>query len=288
MITRKELNYVNAWSSKVPFPGISYCEQTMEKLQKSFNLYQNEYLDVKHTISFSNNEEIELEILSKNICHMLGIDHKNLSGEFFKTFRKDLLDYDPDATISSYELIKLIIENFEKIIEYDSKTAAKALNYYKIGIKCDIFNKLANLANFNYGCINFSKDIYEKNNPANNFNSKSTKFLYTPSDEIVSPYFMMGIKPDDATETSQSYIVETLIAPDHIKDIFIDQEVVIPTQILTDKNSILSKTEASASDKIKLLKEYQSILNQYSLNNKLNIYSDYISMLLTEERNMKK
>lgn len=289
MITRKELNYVNDWAKKVPFPGISYCEQTMEKLKRSFKLYQSEYLDVKHTISFSNNEEIEFEILQKNICHMLGIDFKNLSSEYFRNFRKSILNYDPDSTISSYDLLQLIIENLEKVIEYDSTNLHRAINYYKIGIKCDIFNKMANLTDFNFGCINFSKEEYDTRYPGNSFSSRSTKFLYAPSDEIISPYFMMGIKVDDVAEDIEksSYIVETLMAPESFKSMFDGQEVIIPTQILTDKNGILDKIEAPASAKIKLLKDYQSIINEYSLNSNLNIYSDYLSMLLTEERQKK-
>ena len=55
MITRKELNYVNAWSSKVPFPGISYCEQTMEKLQVTIKIKEA----LKEPNRSENSEELE-------------------------------------------------------------------------------------------------------------------------------------------------------------------------------------------------------------------------------------
>lgn len=58
MISRKELEYVSTWTRKVPYPGYEY------------------------NISFSNSEEITLEILSSNIAHMLGIDHKELMSTY--------------------------------------------------------------------------------------------------------------------------------------------------------------------------------------------------------------
>ena len=127
-----------------------------------------------------------------------------------------------------------------RILDYDRmNSACKGLNYQRIGIKCDIFSKLANLSDFNYGCINFDKNIHDKENPEKPLGSQSSKFLYTPSDEVISPYFMMGIKPNNYYDGK--YIVETLIACDDPRRFFIGQEVVIPTQILTDDNGFLSK-----------------------------------------------
>ena len=84
----------------------------------------------------------------------------------------------------------------------------------------------------------------------------------------------------DLDKENNNYIVETLIAPENIKSLFENQEVVIPTQILTDDNGTLTKNTASTSEKIKLLKEYQSIINQYRLNSRVNIYGDYLSLLV--------
>lgn len=299
MITRKELGFVNAWANKVPYPGKVYCEDAIDKLEQSLELYKKEYANIKYNISFSNNEEIELEIQSKNICHMLGIDYKNLTGDFFKTFRKNILDYDPDNYISSYQLLELLLQNKGKVLAYDYSNTARALNYYKVSIKCDIFNKLANLIDFNYGCINFDKDEYLKNNPDDRFASKSAKFLYMASDEIVSPYFMMGLRKDEAflgystvvdeddmgASKSDTYIVETLIAPESVDKLFRGQEVIIPTQILTDTSGILQKTEATAMQKIQILKDYKALIDNYKLVNNINIYSDYLSLLMSEERN---
>ena len=298
MITKKELGFVNSWANRVPYPGREYCESVVDKLKSSFELYQNDYANKKYNISFSNNEEIEFKILNKNICHMLGIDYKNLSGDFFKGFRDKVLDYDPEKNISSYDLLNLLINNIDKVLDYDFQTTARTINYYKVGIKCDIFNKLANLSEFKYGCINFDKDNFIKNNPNVKFASNSTKFLYTASDEIVSPYFMMGLRNDEAddrtvdvddeeiviNDSNDNYIVETLIAPENIKGLFNNQEVIIPTQILTDDNGNLCKSVATTSEKIKLLKEYQAMINQYGLSSRINIYGDYLSLLMSQER----
>lgn len=297
MISKKELGYVNSWANKVPYPGLEYSEEAINKLVTCFELYKKEYQGIKYNITFSNNEEIEFEILTKNICHMLGIDHSNLTSDFFKDYRRTILDFNPEQTMSSFELLNSIVYNIGKVLNFDLDHAKKgnnirALNYYKISIKCDIFTKMANLSDFNYGCINFNKEKYEEKYSGVPFSSKSTKFFYTPSNEVVSPYYMMGIRIDEGhtnaksldEENSDNYIVETLLAPEDIKLLFDEQEAIIPTQILIDNNSDLTKLEATNASKIKLLKEYRSIINEYKLSDRMNIYGDYLSLLMNGNR----
>ena len=155
------------------------------------------------------------------------------------------------------------------------------LNYYRIGIKCDIFSKLADLSKFNYGCINFDKATYDSKYPQKPFFSNATKFLYTPSDEVISPYFMMGVKKDNNV-LDDRFIVETLIACDDPLKFFDGQEVVIPTQILTDDNGILDKKIASPSEKLRLLRIYQNIVNEFGVAFALNIYGDYYAQLMSQ------
>ena len=80
------------------------------------------------------------------------------------------------------------------------------------------------------------------------------------------------------------YIIETSIAPIDTKSYFQNQEVVIPTQILKDTNRELTKINATPSQKKALLKEYHSIITEYGINNRINIYSDYLSMLSEQEQ----
>ncbi len=282
MITRKEMGYINSWPNKTPYPGEEYSAIILSKLKKCFELYNNKYLNRKYTIQFSNNEEVDFEIQDKNVAHILGIDYKNISKDFFWDYRADILDI-PTDSFSSYMLLEKIVDKMDDVLAYDKENeSCSAINYYRVGIKCDIFSKLADLSNFHYGCINFNKDIYDKNNPLVNFTPQSTKFLYTPSDEVVSPYFMMGIKKDEFVPGDQ-FIVETLMAVDSPLRFFAGQEVIIPTQILTDDNGKLDKRKASSAEKIKLIREYQNIVNEYNISNNLNIFGDYFSLLMSDK-----
>ena len=289
MITKKEMGYINSWPNKIPYPGKEYSTKAMEKLKECFDYYNKKYLNRKYTIQFSNNEEIDFEIQSKNLAHILGIDYKNLMKEIFEGYRYDILNIPPGSQVSSYILLEHIIANTDYILNEDERLGAcRGINYYRVGIKCDIFSKLADLSKFNYGCINFSRETYDLENPYNNFTPLSTKYLYTASDELISPYFMMGVKQDNGFDEQQSYIVETLMAVENPQKMFSGQEVIIPTQILTDVNGILDKNVATPSEKIKLLREYQNIVNEYKIKNNINIFGDYYSMLLSEQNNDKK
>ena len=306
MISKKELGYISGWANKVPYPGDDYALEALEKLALAEKLYREIYENNKYNITLSNNEEIEMEIKSKNLAHMLGIDFKNLAKDLFSEFRYNVLGLNPDEYLNSYTLLKSIIENKQDVINFDKNNYLKVLNYYKVSVKSDIFSKLGNLADFNFGCINFNKDEFVKNSVTGYYNPKSTKYLYIPSDEPVAPYFMIGIlqngngfynteetekeeiENNELIEQNKPYVVETSIAPDNPKPFFYNQEVVIPTQILKDTNKELTKINATPTQKKALLKEYRSIITNYGLENRINIYSDYLSMLSNEEEKIKK
>lgn len=106
---------------------------------------------------------------------------------------------------------------------------------------------------------------------------------------------MMGILPSDVKEEEQNgeqnetkYAVETLMAPDDVKGFFNNQEIVLPTQILVTTEDTMNKYEASSKDKIALLNQYKSIINEYNLPNRLNIYGDYEAILAAETNNKKR
>ena len=90
----------------------------------------------------------------------------------------------------------------------------------------------------------------------------------------------MGIKKEEFVD---SYIVETLMAADNPIKFFNSQEVIIPTQVLTDNNGILDKNVATSVEKIKLIREYQNIINEYNIPNNLNIFGDYFSKLMSDK-----
>ena len=65
MITTKELGYVSSWATKVPYPGIEYSEQAVEKLVDAFNNFNKYYSNKEYDIILSNGEQILFEILEK-------------------------------------------------------------------------------------------------------------------------------------------------------------------------------------------------------------------------------
>lgn len=267
MISLKELQYVSSWANRIPMPGIEYSIEILDEIEKCYNLYKEKYLEKNYSIIFSNSEEIDFEILSKNMCHMMGIDYNNIKGEYFDNYRQDA--FGTSATdISSFQLLELILENKQRVAELDndSSNSAKAINYYKSAIKCAIFNKFSDFEKFNFAAINCSVDEDAK--------YEGRKFLFIPSNEGTVPYFMMNIIKDNG-----KYVVSSLMAPDNPREIFDNQEVVIPTQILITNNDILRKVSASPEEKIQLITMYTNIINRYGLQNRLNIFGDYETTL---------
>ena len=302
MIQSYELDYVSMWANKVPYPQPDYIEQAKKAFINAFNLYMNLYKGIKYNICFSNSTEINLEIFDYNVAHMLGIDCSNIKSQFHETFRSKVLGVKPEYNISTFLLLKKIIDNFDNVVEYETTgDKKKVLNYYRIFIKSCIFERLVNLANFNYMCINFDKDEYTKNTDSNcNFNS--TKFLAIESEETCAPYFFMGILPNgehsknvlsnsdrdsselvDNTLQNNFYAVETLIAPRNARDFINNQEVILPTHLVYSRDGGLNRAEATAEQKIALLKMYKSMLEKYCLTtNRIDLSGDY-GLLLGKE-----
>lgn len=282
MITLKELNYVNTWAKKAPYPGELYAEKAAEKLIDSLNIYEKLYKDKEYDFILSNGEQFEFEILSINLCHMLGIDYKSLVSKYHDSFRKDILGINGET--NSYEVLNAIIDKIDKVLEYDKEHSGEILNYYKVMIKCSIFEKLSDFSKFNFGVINFDNATYSKM-AGRSYNGNSEKFLYVQSNEQVCPYFMVGILPDRTSKkedySEKKYAVETLFAPTNPNDFFANQSIAIPTQILTTTSETMEKNEATSAQKLALLNQYRTIIAEHSLPNMMNIYGDYLSTLST-------
>lgn len=292
MITTKELGWVSAWASKAPYPGITYAEYAAKKLINSVEAYEQFYKDKEYDLILSNGEQFSFEIEPKNMCHMLGVDYKNLASDYFHDFREEVLKI--HSRPRAYELLNALVEHIDDVLKYDEARAGKILNYYRIMVKCSIFEKMSNFNKFNFGVINFDKDTYAISSNST-YKGNAEKFLYVQSNEQACPYFMMGIlqrqnkleseeEYDEVTETNndeidKKYLVETLFAPTNIKHFFSNQNVCIPTQILTTTTDAMIKKEATPAHKIALLNQYKALVSEYDLVNKMDIYSDYMATL---------
>ena len=279
MISRKELDYVNTYARFAPFPGVNYASQVMDELIKAYNLFNEVYLNKEFNFTFSNGEEINFELLNKNLAHLLGIDFKNLISEPMSYTLYDVLGFYYNEPKSSFEVLKRIIERADEVIKNDSNPRSfKILNYYKCMIKSAIFLQLSQFNQFNFGCINFDREKYNAiSNNGNDFTPQSTKMLFTQSNEALTPYFMMGIKKEE----NGKYIPETLFAPINFADFFRQQELVLPTQILACTNFELNKMVATNEEKLHLLNLYKSIIGTYGTESFINIFSDYENLLVS-------
>ena len=293
MITLKELNYVSDRASKTPYPGLDYATAAAEKLINSVEMYEKYYKGKEFDLILSNGEQFEFEIYPMNLCHMLGIDFKNLSDSYFEYFRRNILGI--NGLPRSYDLLTAIVENIEEVLKFDKedcRNAGKILNYYRMMVKCSIFEKLSDFSKFNFGVIDFVKDVYNKVS-GSTFRGNAEKLLYVQSNEQVCPYFMMGVLPDGFGKKNETeevvenpttkYAVETLFAPTNVKNFFLEQKVSIPTQILITTADEMIKKEASPANKIALLNQYKTIVKEYDITNNMDIYSDYMAMLSASE-----
>ena len=155
MISTKELGYVNLKAQDIPMPGVDYSLDVLNQIEDCYHMFKEKYKDKEYGIIFSNAEEIEVEILTKNLCHMMGIDYQNIKSAFFEMYRKEVLGLDT-TDITSYDLLELILENKQRVAELDNDITnqAKAINYYKCAVKCAIFKRLSNFEKYElYGCF---------------------------------------------------------------------------------------------------------------------------------------
>lgn len=272
MISAKELQYVNHWESKAPYPGDNYAKKTLEEMQKMYEEYNSELRDKSFSIIFSDASECEFEIFESNLCHLLGVNYKWLTDGAYNRVLQDVLGLNPDNKISSYALLTSILENQDDVIAYDREASLRILNYYKALIKSSIFKQVGELEKFNFGMI--KKDDVAKS-------------LYMPSSEYVCPYFWVLI--DKNEDFSSKYFVKSLLAPsrtelsEYLKKS--NGNPVIPTQIIVDdtKNS-LRKTEATPEDKLKMLQMHDTISQLTGLPFNVDIGCDYAAVLMENAR----
>lgn len=136
MITKKELGFVSYWVKKVPYPGIEYATAAMEKLSEAINYYEKYYNNKEYELVLSNSDQLSFQIQSKNLCHLLGVDYQNLSGDYFENYRTEILGFDDSSKPKSYELLQKIVENFnvENLKKINFMYLNKSLTFFSINL----------------------------------------------------------------------------------------------------------------------------------------------------------
>ena len=275
MISKKELQYVGDYARRVPYPGDDYARSVIEKLSKSMDIFKQKYDGKKYSLILSNGEEFSFEIQGKNLAHLLGVDYKGLTSEYMKPVLENVLGFDINEQLNSYAVLSRIIENGDEVIKNDKDGSNKILNYYKLMVKTSCFDKLSDFNDFNFGCINFEKEHFE-NVSGKDFLPSSTKFIFSQNDEALIPYCMMGLKQDNY---SDNMIPETFMAPINFSDYLVNQELLLPIQMLINDDQNLSKIIATPEEKIRILNLYKSLIQIYNTNSYINIFNDYETVL---------
>lgn len=264
MISLKELKYVGTYPEKAPYPGYDYAKETLENMKETFDKYEKKYKNKDYSIIFSDSSEINFEIFECNVAHMLGVDFNNIVSGNYEVFLKEVLGLERTETnITSYIIVKSILENYEEVIKHDENTQKRALNYYKSRIKCAIFDKISDFEKFNFGKLETNDD---------------SKILFTSSNEAICPYFLVRLQPDGKFK---KYCVTSLLAPEKNQlPYYFNNSASIPTQILIDdNNNNLNKIEATPREKIEMLNMYKSVILNHSLTDRMDISGDYMSLL---------
>ena len=275
MISKKELQYVGDYARRVPYPGDDYARSVLNKLSSALDIFKQKYDGKKYSLILSNGEEFSFEIQARNLSHLLGVDYKGLTSEYMKPLLERVLGFNPTDQLSSFKVLSRIIENGDEVIKNDKDSVNKFLNYYKLMVKTSCFDKLADFSDFNFGCIHFDKNEFERIT-GKEFLPSTTKFIFSQNDEALIPYCMMGLKQDNS---SDDMIPETFMAPMNFSDFLVNQELLLPIQMLINDDQNLSKIVSTPDEKIRILNLYKSLIQTYNTGSIINIFNDYETVL---------
>ncbi len=274
MFLNREMSYVNVKAgSNIPYPGKTYGKEALEELKNALYLYEQYYKGKIYDISFSNGENVEFEINTANVAHVLGVQYRYLlENEFVSNLVKE---FTPEGNYNSYNLLNLMVENPDEVIDLDNEMR-NVINFYRLRIRAEIFSKFSNFSEFNFGCITYdSVKAEELGYPTY---MKSNHFLYVASADPSYPYYMMGI---NHSEGDNNY-VETMFANEFPEKMFEGQSISTPTIISTTTSSNYDKKFATAEQKLRLSTDTLKIAEKYGAN--YDFKNDYLETLLTLTR----
>ena len=108
--------------------------------------------------------------------------------------------------------------------------------------------------------------------------------LFIKSNESISPYILLGLIYDEKVKL---YVGETILLDQEFYNYFINQELLLPIELIKNDKKELTKVIATNEDKLQLLRMYKSIIEYYNTGSYINIFNDYETML-TDKSKVKK
>lgn len=274
MISIKELEHMNAKNLKnLPNPGDQYCSAALDSLATAVRIYEEYYKGRTYTINFSDGSEITFEINPGNLSHMLGIDTQGIKAYYESIPKADRKFKKLDDAIliyGGYNILKSVgdCQSVDEVLELCRTSHHTIINFYRVMIRCEAFNRFSNFLDMDFGCINYDNEIAVSKGFAST-NMKSRKFLFVESNEKNAPYFMLGIA---YSEDGKPYI-ETTFASVYNEDLFSGQSITLPTSVTVESKESLIRHEATAKQKLAIYRNLKDVSLKY--NCIFNIYDDY-------------
>lgn len=253
MLTKKELELVN-YKGLTPYPGDQYSLDTLKLIRASLKQYEEFYKNHEYEIILSNGEILEFEISEGNLAHMLGVRKEILTSLEQKDPKMAL-----DSKSRTYQLLQLIAEEPEYFVEMNKQDNYEHFNFYRINVRNKVFQKFSNFYDLNFGCIHFDNESLEEKDQTQ---MKANKFLFTESNEILAPYYMMGLAK---SQTGNTYI-ETLFPNLYENKMFRNQKITYPISLsITTPKDFIHK-ETTNKQKLELYKKLKTNLKEYKIN----------------------
>ena len=263
MIKKEELQFTKNNGMYVPFPGVDYAYDAINRLSYALAVFKKNYENKEFNVLLSNGEDLVFKIEDKNLAHLFGIDYRRIVAN--KEFLCDILEFDEKEAINSYTLINRIIDNADKVIEHDEQGINLILNYYNIMIRTTLFIKMPTFDKFRFGVINFNRYKYE-NCFEKKFYPKSNKFLLIPTDEELVQFCLIGL---NRYNNSNALYPETFMLPSNFQNYLYKQELLMPEEILIHDVYDYERINATNENKRNILNLYKSLISMYNTRSRI-------------------
>lgn len=241
--------------TNVPLPTLKDMEKSFDLLECSVNYFEKNLRDKKYIFALSNGEKLELEIFESNLAHLLGIITLKYYSPNDKIFAGEILNLGSRKKVTSYQILKGMLEKKDEVIKHEYDTGNNNVNFYRIFVKSSIFQDATKLNDFTFGVIKLDPLMYQKMNGI--FTKiKSRDLIIFPSENFPTNHSIFGIKK------ANKCILETLMNHTINRDFVSGQTIAFPTKIekiLINGEKEICK-EISIKETIELLNFYKQLV----------------------------